>query len=81
MACGCPVILHNIDAAPEVFGEAAILISPFDVDELSNAIYEVLTNEGLREEMIRRGLKRAKMFSWERTAKETMKVYENVYDK
>jgi len=81
MACGCPVILHNIDAAPEVFGGAVVLISPFDVDELSNAIYEVLTNEGLREEMIKKGLKRAKIFSWEKTAKETMKVYENVYDK
>jgi len=80
MACGCPVVLHNIDAAPEVFGDAAVLVSPFDVDKLTDAIYGILTNGGLREGMIKKGLERAKMFSWEKTTKETIKVYEEVCD-
>jgi glycosyltransferase involved in cell wall biosynthesis len=43
--------------------------------------HKVLSNEGLREDMIKRGLERAKMFSWEKCARETLKVYEEVYNK
>ena len=78
MACGCPVVVSNADAAPEVVGDAGILLDPNNVDEWVDAMYEVLTNEGLRQDLIKKGLKRAKMFSWEKTAKEIIKVYEDV---
>ena len=77
MACGCPVVTTNVGSLPEVVGDAGILLD-FDVDKFVNTIHEVLTNEGLREEMRKKGLKRAKMFSWERTAKETMRIYGEV---
>lgn len=80
MACGCPVIASNVASLPEVVGDAGILVDPRDTDGWVKAMYEVLMDEGLRQEMIKKGLKRTKMFSWEKTAKETYKVYEEVYD-
>ena len=75
MACGTPVITSNTSSLPEVVGDAGIMVDPYDVDGLADAMHEVLTNDGLREDMIKRGLKRAKMFSWEKCAKETLRVY------
>jgi len=78
MACGCPVVTTNVGSLPEVVGDAGILKNPNDISGIANAIYEVLTNDNLREELIKKSLKRAKMFSWEKTAKEIIKVYEDV---
>jgi len=80
MACGTPVITSNTSSLPEVVGDAGIMTNPYNVDGLANAMHEVLTNDGLSEDMIKKGLKRAKMFSWEKTAKETLKVYEETYN-
>lgn len=79
MACGTPVITSNTSSLPEVVGDAGIMVNPYEIDGLAKAMYEVLTNNGLREDMIKKGLRRAKMFSWERTAKETLEVYQEVY--
>ncbi len=81
MACGTPVITSNTSSLPEVVGDAGIMVDPYDVEGLADAIHEVLTNDGLREDMIKKGLERAKMFSWERCARETIKVYEEIYNK
>ena len=78
MACGCPVVASNISSLPEVVGDAAIMIDPYDVDALAKAMAEVLADNRLRGEMVERGLTRAKRFSWERTAEETLKVYQKV---
>ena len=78
MACGCPVVTTNVGSLPEVVGDAGILKNRGDIDGIVKAVHEVLTNEGLREDIIKKGLKRAKRFSWEKTARETMKVYEDV---
>jgi glycosyltransferase involved in cell wall biosynthesis len=75
MACGCPVITSNVSSLPEVCGDAAILINPDNVDEITDAMERVLSDGKLREEMKRKGLKRAKMFSWEKAARETLQVY------
>ena len=80
MACGTPVITSNTSSLPEVVGDAGIMIDPHDVDRLADAMHEVLSNDRLREDMIKKGLERAKMFSWEKCAKETLKVYEEVYN-
>lgn len=81
MACGTPVITSNTSSLPEVVGDAGIMVDPYDVDGLADAMYEVLSIDGLREDMIKKGLERAKMFSWKKCAMETLKVYEGVYNK
>ncbi|HEX77693.1 MAG TPA: glycosyltransferase family 4 protein [Dehalococcoidia bacterium] len=81
MACGCPVITSNASSLPEVVGDAGIMVDPYDVDGWTEAMGEVLSNKGLRRDMRERGLERAKLFSWEKTAKETLRVYEEVYDR
>jgi len=81
MACGTPVITSDRGAFPEVVGDAGIMIDPYDVDGLAKAMHEVLNNNGLREDMIKKGLKRAKMFSWEKCAKGVLRVYEEVLEK
>lgn len=80
MSCGCPVVASNTSSLPEVVGDGGIMVDPYDVDELANAMHRVLTNDWLRINLIRRGLKRAKMFSWEKCAKETLEVYNGFYD-
>lgn len=78
MACGTPVITSNTSSLPEVVGNAGIMVDPYDIDGLAKAMYEVLTNEGLRAELRKRGLERAKMFSWKKTAEETLNVYKGI---
>jgi glycosyltransferase involved in cell wall biosynthesis len=78
MACGCPVVTSNTTSLPEVVGDAGIMVEPSDVHGLAKAMYDVLTNDGLRRDMIKKGLRRAKMFSWEKTATETLSAYAEV---
>ena len=78
MACGCPVIVSNVTSLPEVVGEAAIKVDPHNTDSLANALQMVLTDEQLKRELVSRGIKQAGQFSWEKTARETLKVYEGV---
>lgn len=79
MACGTAVISSNTSSLPEVVGDAAILVDPYNVDEIAEVMYSVLSNEGLRKKLEEKGLKRAKMFPWEKTAQKTLQVYEEVY--
>jgi glycosyltransferase involved in cell wall biosynthesis len=81
MACGCPVITSNIPQLVETVGsDTGIMIDPYDVDGLARAMYEVLTNDSLRENIIEKGLERAKKFTWEKAAEETLKVYKEVME-
>ena len=76
MACGTPVITSNISSMPEVAGDAAILVDPYDVDALAGAMHGVLTDKGLKESLVKKGLERVKHFSWKKCAEETIRVYE-----
>ncbi len=78
MACGAPVVCSNAASLPEVVGAAARLIDPHSVDEMAAAIQRVLSDAALREELRAKSLARAAHFSWERTARETLAVYERV---
>lgn len=78
MACGCPVITANTSSIPEVIGDVGIMLDPNDVDGFKNAMKEILENQRLREDMIRNGIKRAKEFSWDKTAKMTVQVYKEL---
>jgi glycosyltransferase involved in cell wall biosynthesis len=78
MACGIPVITSNVSSMPEVAGDAAVLVEPRSVEQLSNALSRVLTDADLRAQMSEKGLERSRMFTWEKAARETMQVYEEV---
>jgi len=72
MSCGTAVVTSNVTSLPEVAGDAAELVDPSDTAALSAALARVLGDEGLRGELARRGLERAREFSWRRTAEETL---------
>ena len=75
MTLGTPVVTARTSSLPEVTGDAAILIDPNDFVQLAEAILQVISDSQLRHELINKGQERAKLFSWERTAKETLKAY------
>ncbi|MGB9911196.1 MAG: glycosyltransferase family 4 protein [Microgenomates group bacterium] len=75
-ACGCPVITSNISSMPEVAGEGAILVNPFLIGDIKRGIKKLVENKKFKEELIKKGLENVKRFSWEKTAQETLKVYE-----
>ncbi len=75
MACGTPVITSNVSSLPEVVGDAALLVDPYNVQEIANAIQRLLTDERLKEELIIKGFERVKKFSWEKAARETLNIY------
>jgi glycosyltransferase involved in cell wall biosynthesis len=78
MACGTPVVTSNTSSLPEVVGSAGIMVNPNEPSDLVDAIYEVLTNDGLKDDLRKKGLDRAKLFSWRKAAHETWKVYEEI---
>lgn len=78
MACGTPVIASNRTSIPEVVRDAGILLEPNDVQGFAENIIELLRNEGLVKYYQERGIKRARMFSWETTARKTFEVYKRV---
>ena len=80
MACRTPVICSDTSSLPEVAGDAALLVDPTDVDALSSALTRVLTDSALQEQMRARGEAQAARFSWERTAEETLAVYQQLAD-
>ncbi|HYR83025.1 MAG TPA: glycosyltransferase family 1 protein [Terriglobia bacterium] len=81
MACGAPVITSNSSSLKEVAGGAALLVDPSSVRELTEAMARVVQDSGLREELSRKGLRRAAEFSWARTAELTLEAYREVMER
>lgn len=81
MACGAPVITSNTTALPEVAGDAAVLVNPDDADKLAEAMVRVLQDSLLQMHLRAKGLERAGQFTWERTARETVALYREIYSK
>ena len=81
MQCGVPVLTSNVSSLPEVAGDAALLVTPTEVDDIAYGLKRLLEDADLRAELRARGYQRAREFSWERCARETLAVYKNVYDK
>ncbi len=75
MACGTPVVVSNVSSLPEVVGDAGLLIDPQEVDELTVALWRLMSDEELRKDLTERGLLRARSFSYEKMARETLAVY------
>ena len=78
MKVGTPVIASNTSSIPEVVEDAGLLVNPLDHREIINAMYEISSNVKLRNQCIQKGIKQAKKFSWETTAKKTVEVYQNI---
>ena len=80
MASGTPVVTSNVSSLPEVAGDAAMLVDPYDPEAIADGIYRVLTDESLRSEMRRKGLERARQFSWEQSVRRVRDIYGEVCD-
>ncbi|MDY7079456.1 MAG: glycosyltransferase family 1 protein [Chloroflexota bacterium] len=75
MACGVPVITSNVSALPEIAGDAAILVDPYDVESIAGGIALVLSDENVRRQLIEKGLERVKRFSAEKSAAAIVETY------
>jgi glycosyltransferase involved in cell wall biosynthesis len=78
MACGTPVITSNTSAMPEVAGDAGILVNPKDSQSIADAIIHLYNDPTYYEELVKKGLTRAKLFTWENSAEKIAQIYEKI---
>ncbi len=76
MRCGVPVLASNVTSVPEVAGDAALYCDPGNVEEIASSMNELASNPSLKDELSKKGLKRAQKFSWDNTAEELWKLIE-----
>jgi glycosyltransferase involved in cell wall biosynthesis len=80
MACGTPTIVSNVSSLPEVVNDAALLVNPKSPEEIAVAMQRLLSDDQLHHELSDKGLQRARCFSWETAARQTLEVYQHVVD-
>ncbi len=80
MKAGTPVITSKLTAMPEVAGGAAVLVDPYDIEEMVSEMSKLLHNNKLREELGKKGMERASHYSWERTSEQYLELYKKVCD-
>ena len=78
LACGAPVVVSNAASIPEVVGPAGIYVDPAQTESIAQGIEDILSDEGKRKDLIRKGLEQAKKFSWEKAARETLEVFKTL---
>jgi glycosyltransferase involved in cell wall biosynthesis len=78
MACGVPVITSNVTSIPEIVKDSTLLVNPYDINDLSEKMYEVLLDNDLRQCLITKGLKRTAALTWEHTATDTLNAYKSI---
>jgi glycosyltransferase involved in cell wall biosynthesis len=78
MACGTPVVVSNVSSLPEIVADAGLLVDPRNVEEITVAIWRLLDDSELRENLAAKGLTRAASFSWDRAARETISLYRSL---
>lgn len=81
MRCGVPVITSNTSSMPEVSGNAAYIVDPYNPADITQGIIKLMADEALRKELIAKGLKQAEKFSWKHMAEDVLKLYQEVYKK
>jgi glycosyltransferase involved in cell wall biosynthesis len=81
LACGVPLITTAVSSLPEIVGEAGLLIPAQDEQALAQALYRLVTDQGLRLEYEKKGPEQAAQFTWEHTAEQTLRVYRRVLGK
>ncbi len=80
MACGTPVVTSNITSVPEVVGDAALLIDPNRFEDIAEAMHACLADQVVRNDLIEKGKQRARLFTWEKTARQTISAYETIHN-
>lgn len=78
MSCGCPVITSKEGSIPEIAGESCKYVDAYSIDSIAAGISEVFNNKSMQQELSKKGLIQAKKFTWEKTARETMNIYQKV---
>lgn len=78
MACGTPVLTSNTTSLPEVVGESALTVNPFDISDITRGIYKIATDNSLHEQLRSSGIRRANSFSWNESAKKMLLVIDNI---
>ncbi|MGA2959030.1 MAG: glycosyltransferase family 1 protein [Thermodesulfobacteriota bacterium] len=78
MACGCPVIVSNTSSLPEVCGDAALYVNPHDITSIREGMERLLTDDPFRKQLTLKGFERASRFGWEKSAKEHLKLFEEI---
>jgi alpha-1,3-rhamnosyl/mannosyltransferase len=78
MACGAPVLCAASSSLPEVVGDAAHTFDPYNFVELAESLRWLLDHASVRDHLRAKGFEQARAFSWERTARATLDVYESV---
>ena len=81
MKCGTPVITGKLTSLPEVVGDAGLLVDPYSVEDIADKLDKMLGDPKLRGDLRDRGFRRAEEFSWERTARQTLDIFERIADK
>lgn len=81
MACGTPVITSNTSALPEVTGDAGVLVNPLDSQALASAVCKLHSDHHQYQELVEKGIARAKLFTWEKTGEQLARVYEDILSK
>ncbi len=79
MACGTPVLTSNVSSLPEVVGDAAVLVDPYNPRSIADGMELILTDTELRETLKERGLKRVRQFSWQESVTRVRNIYEQIY--
>ena len=80
MACGTPVVASHVTSVPEVVGDTAVLVDPYRPEDIAEGMFKCLTDSSFREKLIEKGKERAREFTWERAAMQTVRAYEKVYE-
>ena len=79
MSVGVPVVTSNISSMPEIVGNAAELVDPYNVNSIKQGILKILTDSNLRSYLTNAGIQKSKNFSWEKAAKKTLNVFEEAF--
>jgi len=78
--CGVPVITSNVSAMPEVAGNGALTVNPYDVNDIAKAIEKIVSDEGLKKKLIKEGNKNIERFSWQESANKINKIIESIME-
>ena len=81
MACGTPVIASNNSSLPEVLGENALYVDPYDIHQIASSILKIYENTEFLEPFINNGLKHIQQYSWEKSAEKHIEIYDRLAHK
>jgi glycosyltransferase involved in cell wall biosynthesis len=81
MACGCPIACSNTTSIPEVAGDAGVYFDPSSPEDMAEKIWQLWNDDEKLREMRARGLERAKLFSWDDTARKTIETYRKTLER